>query len=829
MPKKRTFYSEEERKAHHEKKQREADLQIQELTKHWENDPKDIAEYLAFSTQFYKYSSRNTMLIYRQRPDSVFIASYTHWKELGYYVQEGEHGANIYRPETTRYFKPNVPNPTWVLLSKASPEQRHEVEIGMLESRDFTYFKPCTVFDISQTNCPPEDYPKLCGVGYNSTQHKDIYNTLCLYSEEIGVPVSEEDFEGIGTRGAYNPRNKHIHINQLLGDTQKLDTLLHEMSHHLMGHSPNIEKPTMQREFEADGLSIMFGKTFGIEPSDARKSHLAACYQELLKAQPEVKIDALLAPVREKFQQYIEAMEQELSLAGVIPQQIISSQKAAELKREQAMKKEPTVTVIWTESKRLHDGQTMRLSRANELFKAIDKAQQKYPNCYHKAAFRIDYMLHGEPSSYEGRQSFGTGEGSLIDHIKRLNTLCNENPQWENYLLETGGNDALLQDRHEKEYILNEFIPYLNLHVTLSEIEQSVSEKLGETDELTLERNEQFAALQQNVRTVRAKLLIDGKEITAEATFTPKATTGEVEMTFTFDARELTAETEVVVFEKLYRDGIEIAVHADIEDEGQTVKILPLHGSIMTTKVNADDPTDKISGATFGVYSDADGDGIFNAKTDKLVGTLQKGDTGVYTLDSLPYGKFFLHEDKAPEGFVQDNIYYPFEIKEDGQIVNFETVPGKDFPNKPIKGTVTTTKVDATNPQHKLSGAVFEIYRDADGDGHYTEGVDTLIGRMDEIETGFYSLSDLVYGKYLIYEAQAPANFVRDTIYYPFSITENGQVVTFETIPGKDFPNSPVPNRPKTGSSRSVLPYIAFAGSALGLTTVLLVRRKKSR
>lgn len=325
------------------------------------------------------------------------------------------------------------------------------------------------------------------------------------------------------------------------------------------------------------------------------------------------------------------------------------------------------------------------------------------------------------------------------------------------------------------------------------------------------------------------KLLIDGKEITAEATFTPKATTGEVEMTFTFDARELTAETEVVAFETLYRDGIEIAVHADIEDEGQTVKILPLHGSIMTTKVNADDPTDKISGATFGVYSDADGDGIFNAKTDKLVGILQEGDTGVYTLDSLPYGKFFLHEDKAPEGFVQDNIYYPFEIKEDGQIVNFETVPGKDFPNKPIKGTVTTTKVDATNPQHKLSGAVFEIYRDADGDGRYTEGVDTLIGRMDEIEIGFYSLSNLVYGKYLIYEAQAPANFVRDTIYYPFSITEDGQTVTFETIPGKDFPNSPVPNRPKTGSSRSVLPYIAFAGSALGLTTVLLVRRKKSR
>lgn len=397
----------------------------------------------------------------------------------------------------------------------------------------------------------------------------------------------------------------------------------------------------------------------------------------------------------------------------------------------------------------------------------------------------------------------------------------------ENVLLAT---HADINDEGQTVKIKN---PEIGTKATAGGKKEITADKITITDvvsykDLTPGKEYKLTGVLMNKAT-NDKLLIDGKEITAEATFTPKATTGEVEMTFTFDARELTVETEVVVFETLYRDGIEIAVHADIEDEGQTVKILPLHGSIMTTKVNADDPTDKISGATFGVYSDADGDGIFNAKTDKLVGTLQEGDTGVYTLDSLPYGKFFLHEDKAPEGFVQDNIYYPFEIKEDGQIVNFETVPGKDFPNKPIKGTVTTTKVDATNPQHKLSGAVFEIYRDADGDGRYTEGVDTLIGRMDEIETGFYSLSDLVYGKYLIYEAQAPANFVRDTIYYPFSITEDGQTVTFETIPGKDFPNSPVPNRPKTGSSRSVLPYIAFAGSALGLTTVLLVRRKKSR
>ena len=397
----------------------------------------------------------------------------------------------------------------------------------------------------------------------------------------------------------------------------------------------------------------------------------------------------------------------------------------------------------------------------------------------------------------------------------------------ENVLLAT---HADINDEGQTVKIKN---PEIGTKATADGKKEITADKITITDvvsytDLTPGKEYKLTGVLMNKAT-NDKLLIDGKEITAEATFTPKATTGEVEMTFTFDARELTVETEIVAFETLYRDELEFAMHADINDKDQTVRILPLHGSIMTTKVNADDPTDKISGATFGVYSDADGDGIFNAETDKFVGTLQEGDTGVYTLDSLPYGKFFLHEDKAPEGFVQDNIYYPFEIKEDGQIVNFETVPGKDFPNKPIKGTVTTTKVDATNPQHKLSGAVFEIYRDADGDGRYTEGVDTLVGRMEEKETGFYSLSDLVYGKYLIYEAQAPANFVRDTIYYPFEITEDGQTVTFETIPGKDFPNSPVPNRPKTGSSRSVLPYIAFAGSALGLTTVLLVRRKKSK
>lgn len=70
-------------------------------------------------------------------------------------------------------------------------------------------------------------------------------------------------------------------------------------------------------------------------------------------------------------------------------------------------------------------------------------------------------------------------------------------------------------------------------------------------------------------------LLVDGEEIRNSFTFKPDAPDGEITVTFVFDASGLTSAAEIVVFEGLYRDDVEIAVHADIEAEGQTVKITP--------------------------------------------------------------------------------------------------------------------------------------------------------------------------------------------------------------------------------------------------------------
>ena len=71
------------------------------------------------------------------------------------------------------------------------------------------------------------------------------------------------------------------------------------------------------------------------------------------------------------------------------------------------------------------------------------------------------------------------------------------------------------------------------------------------------------------------QFLVDGKEVCSEVTFTPETVDGEVTVSFTFDGSVITKETEIVAFETLYCEGTEIAVHADIEDENQTVTIHP--------------------------------------------------------------------------------------------------------------------------------------------------------------------------------------------------------------------------------------------------------------
>jgi hypothetical protein len=79
-----------------------------------------------------------------------------------------------------------------------------------------------------------------------------------------------------------------------------------------------------------------------------------------------------------------------------------------------------------------------------------------------------------------------------------------------------------------------------------------------------------------------------GEDVTAETTFTPTAANGVATVTFEFDATGL-AGHDTVAFESLTRDGEEVAAHADIDDEGQTVKVVSPAPSVGTTATDADD------------------------------------------------------------------------------------------------------------------------------------------------------------------------------------------------------------------------------------------------
>lgn len=81
--------------------------------------------------------------------------------------------------------------------------------------------------------------------------------------------------------------------------------------------------------------------------------------------------------------------------------------------------------------------------------------------------------------------------------------------------------------------------------------------------------------------------LVDGKELTSEVTFTPEESCGEVTVRFTFCGSKITKQTDLVVFETLYRDGVELAAHADIEDGGQTVTLIPPKPDIPQTGDNS--------------------------------------------------------------------------------------------------------------------------------------------------------------------------------------------------------------------------------------------------
>ena len=191
-------------------------------------------------------------------------------------------------------------------------------------------------------------------------------------------------------------------------------------------------------------------------------------------------------------------------------------------------------------------------------------------------------------------------------------------------------------------------------------------------------------------------------------------------------------------------------------------------GSVQLTKVDEEYPENKLAGAVFAVFADTDKDGVFDAEKDQCLGTMTEVNEGIYEMEGLLYGNYFVKEKTAPEGFLLDENVYPFSIVTDEEVVVIENEAGVGFKNQPIKGEVTIFKTDKGNGD-KLVGAGFRVF---DKNGNVvTEGY------TGEDGTVTFTLR---YGEYTVAEFEAPKGYVLDEAPYAFTVSEHGQKISVD-------------------------------------------------
>ena len=174
---------------------------------------------------------------------------------------------------------------------------------------------------------------------------------------------------------------------------------------------------------------------------------------------------------------------------------------------------EPVVTILWSESLHLKDGQQMPLHEAEAVFKELDSArrhEREQPgytgHWYDKTKFRIDFTMQGQPDSYEGRQDFGDGDGSLIQHIRGYHEYYAQDESWKNHVLHHEGPEAWEADKAQRDMLLHEFVPYMELHCNLATMEQEARRPLRSGETLTPEQTAYFNAVLDYVKECRPLL-----------------------------------------------------------------------------------------------------------------------------------------------------------------------------------------------------------------------------------------------------------------------------------------------------------------------------------
>ena len=443
-------------------------------------DSERYKEYLQVMSKFHNYSFNNTLLIAMQKPDASLIAGFNAWKNnFGRNVMRGEKGIRILAPSPYKIRqeveKKDPQTGKTVIDSDGKPvTETKEIQIPA--------YKVVAVFDVSQTEgreLPSLSTNELTG---DVEKYEDFFAAL---EKTSPVPMGFEKIEGTA-HGYYHLEEKRIAIDEGMSELQNLKTAIHEIAHAKLHdidlNAPQEEQPDRPdrrtREVQAESVAYTVCQHYGLDTSDYSFGYVAgwSSGRELAELKSSLEtIRATAAEIINSIDGHFAELQKEREAA-----------KAQEAEKEPIpdLAAEPTVTILWSESSQLREGETIPLSRANTLIAELDEANLASPG-YDKTAFRIDYVMNGQPDHYEGRQDLGDGDGSLVEHIEQYHTYYLNDKEWENYLLRNEGREALEADKEHRAMLLNEFIPYLKLHCNLSEMERIAGEALQAGDNLT--------------------------------------------------------------------------------------------------------------------------------------------------------------------------------------------------------------------------------------------------------------------------------------------------------------------------------------------------------
>ena len=268
--------------------------------------------------------------------------------------------------------------------------------------------------------------------------------------------------------------------------------------------------------------------------------------------------------------------------------------------------------------------------------------------------------------------------------------------------------------------------------------------------------------------------------------------------------REIEQPKGFVLDEKAYEVNISKAEQVvEIEIVNEYV-----HGNIRLTKVDAEYPDNKLTGATFEVYKDTNENGKID-DGDELIGNLEETETGIYEMKELRYGKYIVRETKAPEGFLLDKGEYSVFIEKDETTYSVENKAGVGFINEAMRGTL---KIVKTSSDCKVKGFAFRV-----------TGANGYDMTFETDKNGEIVIEGLRIGEYTISEVANNASAA-----YITPADQNVTIKLDETAVVKM--HNELRDTPKTGDDTNMKLWYVLAGlSAVGIAVTSVVAHKKKK